>query len=784
MVGGARSLRQTAAAPPHPHPAWGRRRLLAVVTSVAVAAVAALTGLVLVAASFVTTVTGAATPPASTAAGTADAGADPAGRGDPEPAVRDEIAARAMLTVSSADSQGGVPAATAAPTLTVPAPTRVGPVQVSSGFPHTPHGGVGQLAAIVTAALAPMSLPRARQVYQAWAMPAGVGPDRWRITGNVQAFLAHAGTGTGDPAGTSVRVVPVAGQVKGSDGPDWVVACVLVQVTAVITTTARIAYGHCERMQWSATEDRWLIAPGRPARARPVDVAGHRGRIPGGLADLGQRLGGGQARGRGPEMADLPNPFAVLASAAGKVVADGWTAAMLGLWQAGLWLLRFVLGLVDELATPDVSADGPAARLYGTTFWIAATLMVLLALVQLGLAAVRRDGRSLARAVVGVGQFVMVWAAWLGYAATVLAASRGVTQALMTSLLGVDTWGAWQPWSDFSTQDITDATVATVLGVMSPFLILAAVGHLLIAVTVSAALLVLTATTPICAAGLVSDAGRAWMWTSLRWFHAAAFTPAVVVLVTGVGVQVTTGVAAGAADGLQASLATAVPGVFLICISCAAPLTLFKLLAFVDPGTSSGAAMRAGLAAQGGVQGLLARSGGDGATSGAASTTDEHGRSSAETGGDGATTQRFSTASSGMLAGLSGAAGSVGSAAGAVLGAMTSVGVQGAVIGADLANQAGVGHNTYVPDVPHRRRPGAHGSGSGSGPGSGGDGGWDDGPGEGGDDHPAVHGIAARPPSVPAARPPGGPSGAGAGGAGAGGAAAGGGAGAVPVIPP
>ena len=47
------------------------------------------------------------------------------------------------------------------------------------------------------------------------------------------------------------------------------------------------------------------------------------------------------------------------------------------------------------------------------------------------------------------------------------------------------------------------------------------------------------------------------------------------------------------------------------------PLALFKLLAFVDPGTSSGAAMRAGLVAEGGLQGLLR---GGSAGSSAAST--------------------------------------------------------------------------------------------------------------------------------------------------------------------
>ena len=33
---------------------------------------------------------------------------------------------------------------------------------------------------------------------------------------------------------------------------------------------------------------------------------------------------------------DYVNPFTYLGNAAGKIVADGWTAAMLGIWNAGL----------------------------------------------------------------------------------------------------------------------------------------------------------------------------------------------------------------------------------------------------------------------------------------------------------------------------------------------------------------------------------------------------------------------------------------------------------------
>src|SRR5829696_3792903 len=147
---------------------------------------------------------------------------------------------------------------------------------------------------------------------------------------------------------------------------------------------------------------------------------------------------------------------------------------------------------------------------------------------------------------------------------------------------------------------------------MGLLLWLAAIGHLLVMITRSAALIVLAALTPAAAAGLVSDAGRVWFWKSLRWFLAAAFTPVLMVLMLGVGVQITTGVANGLANSTQQAIGTALPGVILILIACVAPVALFKLLAFVDPNTSSGAALRAGLAEAGGVRGLFSDSAIDG----------------------------------------------------------------------------------------------------------------------------------------------------------------------------
>ena len=44
-------------------------------------------------------------------------------------------------------------------------------------------------------------------------------------------------------------------------------ACVLLDVRAVIVTQARIGSGHCERPQ--RTGDRWLIAPCTPPATAP-----------------------------------------------------------------------------------------------------------------------------------------------------------------------------------------------------------------------------------------------------------------------------------------------------------------------------------------------------------------------------------------------------------------------------------------------------------------------------------------------------------------------------------
>ena len=141
-----------------------------------------------------------------------------------------------------------------------------------TGFPHTPEGAIGQLAQIDTAVLASMSLTTAHEVYNTWALPGGVRAEDWWITASVRAFLSSTGMGEVKDPSASVALEPAAALVKGTDGPDWAVVCVLMKVTATYQQEAQIAFAHCERMAWVG--GRWMVAPGAPPAPAPATWPG------------------------------------------------------------------------------------------------------------------------------------------------------------------------------------------------------------------------------------------------------------------------------------------------------------------------------------------------------------------------------------------------------------------------------------------------------------------------------------------------------------------------------
>jgi hypothetical protein len=238
---------------------WGRRRLMMILAAMAVMILSLVLGLIMVVHHAATQVWRA------DGTGRQPAVSDLQHRTGP--VSQDAIAAEPMLEVQPGDSRPSAPAAVAGPVIEIPPSTLTGPAGVPAGFPHTAEGAVAQLAAIQVTVLQGMSIPHTNDVYRGWALRGGVGGERWQMTANVQAFLAAAQMGQQKDVSTSVVAVPAAGQIKGMDGPDWLVACVLLEVRATISVEARMGYGYCERMQWQ--HGRWMIAPGTPPATAP-----------------------------------------------------------------------------------------------------------------------------------------------------------------------------------------------------------------------------------------------------------------------------------------------------------------------------------------------------------------------------------------------------------------------------------------------------------------------------------------------------------------------------------
>jgi hypothetical protein len=185
------------------------------------------------------------------------------------------IAAAPMLQVTQADAMPGTPTTQTAPSMSIPLPTDKDNFSgVAIGFPHTPQGAVAQLGAIGQVVLSSMSIDTTKKVYEVWTQAGAPDFSNWQLTQNVVHFLGHSG-GTNKPAaGVTVTATPAAAQIKGTDGPDWTLACVLFQMTAVQSTTTSMGYGYCARMQWFPDSElpiggRWVIGPGSEAAPAP-----------------------------------------------------------------------------------------------------------------------------------------------------------------------------------------------------------------------------------------------------------------------------------------------------------------------------------------------------------------------------------------------------------------------------------------------------------------------------------------------------------------------------------
>jgi hypothetical protein len=184
------------------------------------------------------------------------------------PVRREQIASTPMLAVDDPRAyREGPVATTAVEPIPVPPATETGLAGIPTGFPRTPEGALAQLAAIDVAVIQGMSVPAAHEVYQAWS-DGQTDPAEWVMTRNVATFLTAANqSGQVKESGLVVTATPAGGQVKGTDGPDWVLGCVLLELHAQFVEEAQASYGHCEAMTWK--QGRWVIDTTHPVAPAP-----------------------------------------------------------------------------------------------------------------------------------------------------------------------------------------------------------------------------------------------------------------------------------------------------------------------------------------------------------------------------------------------------------------------------------------------------------------------------------------------------------------------------------
>jgi type IV secretion system protein TrbL len=399
------------------------------------------------------------------------------------------------------------------------------------------------------------------------------------------------------------------------------------------------------------------------------------------------------------------NPLKWLGNAASAAVGDVWLAAMTGLWSAALWLLKLAFRIIDAFTTPDLSASGPMGSVLPTTLWIGATLAVIMMFVQLTVALIRRDGESMGRVLIGIAQFGFVWVAYLGLAAGFVAAAAGLERGILQGMLHAQDLSHVDLSASFPDK-IGDITLATVLGVLGLLIVIpAAFFYVLIMFVREAALIILVATAPISAGGLVSETGKVWFWKTLRWFFSCLLISPMAALLLGIGVKLSTGVikppkldltkacakqGCNPLDGAKglaqhasqvntAHAGMAVVGCIVIAIGACCPMILFRLLAFVEPGTASGAALRQSWSDAGGMSGVMT-GGKQSSGSSAATQSGSDGRSGGESGAESQTQSRLSQAMGAFGAGVQ---------------AVSSIANKAADLSSDVLGQAGVGSPSY-----------------------------------------------------------------------------------------
>lgn len=364
----------------------------------------------------------------------------------------------------------------------------------------------------------------------------------------------------------------------------------------------------------------------------------------------------------------IPNPISAVASgiysAAGSVVSSGLNSVMEGLWTFMITMLGGTFAWIDHLGAPNVDPrTGPLAGVMPIMLWLGGAVLIILCFIQIG-RGVLDGGRGFATLLVGIAQYSLITAGGLGFLAVLVTASDALALGLLKGGLNIDNWAGITAQNSVLTNAVHSVGGVGV-GVLAIFVLFPAVLGLVVETLVrNASILVLAATIPLLAAGLVQESTTRWFWIGLRWMIALLLMSPALALVIVLGLRTAAGAAGagGASQGPGTAAVQVLIGLVVLLISLTCPWAMFKLFAFIDPSSVSGGRAR-GFFGSG-------SSGGGGSAPATGGTGDE--------GSDDATSNRFTNALSAGSGMAQDVASSSATAAGGMLDTM-GAGHQGSV---------------------------------------------------------------------------------------------------------
>jgi hypothetical protein len=267
----------------------------------------------------------------------------------------------------------------------------------------------------------------------------------------------------------------------------------------------------------------------------------------------------------------------------GGVVSSGLDEVMKAIWEGATFVLNLAFSIADIFSTFTVDAhSGPVGAVWPTLLTISVAIALGLFFWQLTLSALRA-GKGMMRVATGPIAYGIALAMTSACIAAALTCADGLTNLILFKGLNVTTFSAAFAHTSLMGQAL-NGVKAVALGLIG-FLgvVPAALGWVLEIVWRQAAILVLVATVPITAAGLLAHTTSSWFWRGLRWTIAAIAVKPVLALIVVIGLSSLSG-----ATGPVGLLA----GVAVLWVSLTSPMALFRLLAFVDPATDAGQTFR------------------------------------------------------------------------------------------------------------------------------------------------------------------------------------------------